>query len=1152
MTIKQLLWVATACLSTSLATAQTASTGALRGVVTDPRNAAIAGAQVTLTSAATGEVRHAISGGDGGYDITLLPAGAYKLQIGAAGFKTVVAPHVLVVVTEITNLDLPLGVGEVSDTVEVTSEGSVLQTDSSSIGSTVNSETLTSLPLVKRNYTEVMDLSPGVSQDVNNALVLGRGTGSVITGGISSMGSRPGDNNFEINGADANDFGASNNGYTAGTPVPNPDAIQEFRVQVSGADASYGRDAGANVNVITKSGTNKFHGSLFEYFKNEAMDANDYFFKQQEEARPEVRQNQFGGTVGGPIHKDKVFFFGSYQGTRQTQSYSATGSRASCSSNYQGAPYLTNDNRTAAGLGATFGGARGVFGLGANVANDGSNINPVALTVLNYKLPNGQYLIPNSTVSGNPQGQAATTAGSFLVADKCVFNEDQYPASIDYVQSERSQFSVKTFYARSFELSPFPLATVSGYPLDLSENFFAESVQHTFAITPKLLNQFIAGYVRLDYNGDSGSAGNYASFGINAPTDNNVQLFDFGGLIVGQSLTTRTTENNYTLRDDLSYSLGRHNLRIGGGLEEERTELSNYRQSDFLLYLSFADFLIGQDSTYCTPGTTNCNGVGGNFGNIYASYGNVGDTTRETRELDGNLYLQDDWKLTPRLTLNLGMRLEYLGPISEAKGKIVYADFNKLATDPSAAGSLQGFLVPKNFPYAIPSGVINTGNNSASYELGKWNPAPRLGFAYQVQPRVVLRGAAGLYYVHANFQNISNDVGTPPFGASPSTAGGANGAATSQNPYIQPYVIDSFKLGQFIPYSPTNTLAVFVQDPHYRPGRIAQYSLDSQMQLTPNTVLDIAYLGKRGNNIQDVTLPNQAGYASPANPIRGQTINTVANTQQRAFTTGFPITNFQYSQTDGAFWYDGLGVNLTRRMSRGLQVITSYTWSKSLDTSFGNAGATSDVLGDYTNKHQRYGQTSFNRPQRFVLAANYELPQTSFGNHFTRSAENGWSVSTVVTVQGGNPLVLAGTNSTNYAGITGSDRDEAEVSCPYDQVVTKGDVKKKLKTYFNTSCVSSVYPASPDGGGTTLFGNARPGMVSGPGQHDTDLSLAKKFSFPIFAEQTSGEFRVQAFNVFNTAQFANPGVDADQGTFGTINSTSVSARVLQLALRLSF
>ena len=351
------------------ATAQTAGTGALAGAVTDQSGAAVAEAKITATNEGTGESRQVVSQASGNFVVPLLRPGVYRVEFSKPGFKAAVKPGLVINITETARLDIELEV------VTVNTEAQLLQTESSALGRVTDRTLVSNLPLVTRNYTQIVALSPGIAGNVTNASDLGRGNGGTSQGSFRAHGAGGADNNFQMNGVQVNDLQASST-TSGGVAIPNPDAIQEFKVQTGLYDATYGRNAGANVNVVTRSGGNQLHGGIFEYFRNNALNANEFFRNRAGQARGVLKQNQFGFTLGGPLQKDKLLFFVSYQGTRQVNGIGSGGTTSFFS------PAFTGD-RSRAALGAMFGGQAGANG-GTAVAADGSNISPQALALLNF------------------------------------------------------------------------------------------------------------------------------------------------------------------------------------------------------------------------------------------------------------------------------------------------------------------------------------------------------------------------------------------------------------------------------------------------------------------------------------------------------------------------------------------------------------------------------------------------------------------------------------------------------------------------------------------------------------------------------------------------------------------------------------------------
>ncbi len=380
--------------------------------------------------------------------------------------------------SETATLDATLAPAGVASQVSVTEEAPLLQTDNAALGRVVNEKAIQEIPLSSRNFTQLLALSPGTSAPLNDAGALGRGTQT-----ISASGARTVSNSLTIDGIDAVNIHTNslseNTSSSNGSMIPSPETIQEFKVQTSLYDAQFGRNGGANVNLVTKSGTAHYHGSLFEFLRNDDLNANDFFFNRNGSARPVLKQNQFGGTVGGPIIKDKTFFFFGYQGTRQSNGLYGSSTIT--------LPQLTSD-RSARALGALFGGKAGTRG-GLAVAADGSNISPVALALLNYKLPNGQYLIPS------PQSTSPT--GNYSISSPARYTEDQGTMNVDHIFSANNRLSLKAFISNQPQFSSFPTANVPGFGVtqDFKGRAFNISDVHTFS--GRLVNEFRAGFMRI-------------------------------------------------------------------------------------------------------------------------------------------------------------------------------------------------------------------------------------------------------------------------------------------------------------------------------------------------------------------------------------------------------------------------------------------------------------------------------------------------------------------------------------------------------------------------------------------------------------------------------------------------------------------------------
>jgi Carboxypeptidase regulatory-like domain/TonB-dependent Receptor Plug Domain len=1128
-----------------MALAQTADTGAIAGIVTDSAGGVVAQAEIKVTNLGTGETRSTTTAQNGSYSVPLLPPGEYSVEVSKSGFKLVSFPRVVVIVTEAERLNAQLEVGAVTEHVTVQSEAEQLQTATSALGHVTNQEMVTNLPLVTRNYTQIIGLNPGVATEVTNATQLGRGTGGESN--FSSGGGTNKSNNYQMDGAPVDDLQNSGD-FSGGVAIPNPDTIQEFKVQTGQYDATYGRNSGANVNVITKGGTNTFHGTLFEYFRNEDLNANDFFFNRAGLPKGLLRENQFGGTIGGPIVKDKLFFFGSYQGTRQLNGISS-----GCSSSFVEPP-LTN-NRSAAALGALFAGQRGFYqgalgGVGPAILADGSNISPQALALFNYKAPSGAYAIPTPQVINSSMPFASQ--GLAVFSEPCSFNEDQVMANADYVMSARSKFAMRFFFANSHEDETLPSAniggsTAPGWPVLIPNQFYNASLTHTFVISPTLLNEFEAAYHRTWVQTQQSEPLQYSQVGINAPSyDNGIPAINVNGSLSlggnGQSLYN--TQNTFVYQDSISWTWGRQTIRAGAGIERQQNDLEGFHYIAGMIFLSFPDLLLGLNAQQ--SGTA---AVGVPVGNVYLSIDLPGLFDRAFRVWDGDSYIQDDIKLTRNFTLNVGLRYEREGDISDALGRNGNFNYNLANPNPPASGTLAGYVVPSNYIGPVPTGVTKVGNNLGYNGDGQntWNP--RLGFAWQLpgSDRFVLRGGYGIYHDRTTGQPFIQLLTDPPFSVLNELAATQNGNATLANPFPAAVSIPSFPT-----YSPTTSTSLTIIDPNFRAPTSQHYSMGLQSRLMRDLVLSATYDGMRGTHLLEERSINQANLASASDPIRGVTTNTVANIPLRVPYEGFTASSMEDIESNGESWYNALDVSLEKRMSHGLQFLASYTFARSLSTTGGSAvsGANGGLAtGNQNSPSQLYGPDSFIRDQRFVLSAYYALPFFAHNKSFVGATLGGWRLAGVLTLQSGDRLTLTNNTATNVFGIT-TDRVQIASGCTYPELETSGGTEARLNDYFNKSCVTTAPVIGSDGKGTT-FGDAGFGIVRGPGQANTDFSLIKQFAIPRW-DRGRLEVRGEFFNALNHPQFANPSLSFGGASFGEILSSSVNPRVTQLAMRLSF
>jgi hypothetical protein len=1128
---------------------QTTATGALTGEVLDLSGAVIPEAALRLSNEETNTVFSATSDDLGRFSFLFLPPGNYQLDVSKTDFRASTLSGLVISVTETLRVDPRLRLATQLQSTEVQSQPMLMiQTDTSALGRVVNESTLSELPLVTRNFTQITGLSPGVIVGVYNAGELGLG-GTALSqiaasnDGIFVHGARSYDNNFILDGISVSDVQGSASG-SGGIPLPNPDSLQEFKVQTGLYDAGYGRYAGANVSVITKAGGNAFHGTVFEFFRNDALDASDYFLNRV----PVLKENQFGFAFGGPIKKDKLLFFTSYQGTRQSNGAASGQSRVACSASLNEPP-LTDD-RSPPALGRLFGGMAGALG-GEAVKADGSNVNPVALNLLNFKLSDGSFLIPTPQTIDPTMPFARQ--GFSVFSRPCHFSEDQFLASIDYLTTSNSRFTVRYLFAPQNETVTFPgnganpAGNVPGFPSPSESDFQVLSIARVDGFHNGWLNEAQFGYVRTKTGTQAEAPFKWSEVGVaeGEMNDNNElpSLGIIGSISLASGFPRTITQNSFVFSDSLSFIHGAHTGRLGGSVTRVQDNIDLVGLASFADFLSWPDFLLGLSAE----------GNGSAFSNVYSSIDAFGLTVREYRAWEDVAFVQDNYRASSSLTLNLGVRYERLGEFGDNLGKNASFDFSKADPNPPPNGSLAGYLVASNFSGTLPKGVTRVDNTYGDYGVGQDTIAPRIGFSQQLLPhliRSVLRGGYGIYYSRPTGQASYQNIFGAPFSQFRILSGLSNANSTFQSPFLQPFPTpESFP--EFSSYSPSSSATIYAVSPNFRPAIIHQYSLNVQVEPRNAWLLEVGYVGTRGLHLVRQRSFNQAQSASVSNPVRGVTTNTIANIPSRLPILGIPSDSGIEMESEGSSWYNGLEVSLTKSLEHGFQFLASYTFSKTLDTDGADINSTSSgnqvTLGDQNSPNQRWGRASFDRTHRFVISGTWALP--SAGNEIQRAILGGWTFASTVTVQSGNALTITYTNPQNVFGIS-EDRAEVTARCTNSQFVTAGPINSKLGNYFDNSCFTTPPVIGNDGTGTD-FGNSRTGAATGPGQANVDVAFSKilKCKRPV---EGSLEFRSEFYNTLNHPQFASPDNDFASPTFGVIRNTSVSSRVIQFTLKFAF
>jgi len=872
--------------------AQSPTTGALTGTVTDPSGAVISGATVTTTNINTGQLRTATTDADGSYKLSLLPPGNYRVTFSAKGFKVAEVPSVTVNVTETPVLSQSLEVGAETQQVTVQATAETIQTQNATMGRLVGSEEITSLPLSSRNYTQVVSLSPGVVTNVASAAAVGAGTQDVNVNGQNYN-----QNNYLMDGTSVTNYGsgtASQSGNFPGIGIPNPDSIQEFKVQTSQYDAQYGKSPGANVNVVTKGGTNQFHGAIWEFNRNNFFNANDYFLKQSQKADglrnspPTLKQNQFGGTFGGPIKRDRLLFFGSYQGTRQRNGVGTSGFTAGFAQSgllpfsepgFSGADARADHAGLAVPrdlvpgnpmcdastyrryLGCAFAGYTG-FGTGATIADDGSNINQVAINILQTRQATGTtpynqgfYVpsvlydskgVPACMEPGAPPCSRPTSVSVPIHAD-----ENQFLINTDYIISSRHTLSERYFFSRDPQLLTFACLFGGCDPgAPSNSTFIAQllTLKLTSLLTSNLLNEARFSFGRQTANNANAYTVTACDVGM-IPMVNNgspcpepadthpalklLPIFGtlglpgdpWGSFTVGGNFAVASTHyfTPFVYADQISWNTGKHAIRAGFEFEHTRYNwtLPAVGQGEFHFWNN-ADFLASSSGA---PNT----GTGPALGGILLNFTDrlaPSSPDRHNQVSDfAAAFAEDDIKVARKLTLNLGLRWEYHGFAANA-GEAVTNVWSSQATLVNTGsfflnnpvGTLAGFVVPSNYNpnstvacitpcgFTAPNGAtgvyVNT-NKTVVHDPPLKNFGPRIGIAWQpLSSAFVVRAGYGIFF--DRFAAILQGNG---FNAMPPYAGlvGPAFTETLDNPNI-PGVLGWIPRTLSLPYSNPNVL----------------------------------------------------------------------------------------------------------------------------------------------------------------------------------------------------------------------------------------------------------------------------------------------------------------------------------------------------------
>ena len=1088
--------------------------GGLVGTIHDQKGANVPDVSVTVTSSSTGLQRQTKTAENGIFRVMALPTGIYQIKAEGSGFATTTTTGVEVGVDQIRDVEIVLKIGTKTETVEVQSEAALTQTESSKLGEIIDNRKVEDLPLNGRDFAQLARLNPGVASSGGGG---GQQGGEGGVSGYSSNGQRSTSNNFMVDGIDNNDYFGG-----AAAQIPSIDSIQEFEVQTNTFAAEYGRNTGSVVNLVTKSGSNQLHGSAYEFFRNDVLDARN-FFNDSAFRKSALRLNQFGGTLGGPIAHNKTFFFLNYEGFRRAA----------------GITRITNV--------PTHAERAGQF--------KDQNGNPITISVnsVSQQIFNTLFPQPNLT---NASGNFISSPLQTDSTDQFLVKVDHHLNAADTLSARFSRTGIDTF----FPFTPGQSGTnIPGYGLNQTGSNDLVAISYTRVINPRTLNEARFGFTRSNILLVTQAGPQAATFGFNtgfgsgAPLNlGNIPMLSFSaGFVSGSAAVTnlgggidqpnRTATNTFQWIDNLSHTTARHSLKVGGDIRY--TQLNRLYDLAFNGQITFSglDNTAGKDSMG-NPVNIPSPLIDFALGIPDGALQFVGDSHRNFRFASYGIFAQDSFKLRPNLTLNYGLRYELNTVLHEAHGRLSswwpqrYTTFLN-PTDPN---------IQTNLPALEASGVVTQNGVGGVYNGDHNNFAPRIGLSWDLfsNGQTVLRAGYGVFY-ETIIGNIPGNVMLNP-----------------------PYLPDYFTPFPFAswpnPFGPSSFPVLTITQQNLRTPYAQHFNLDLEHQLPGSMLLGVAYVGTTGTKLPRFVQTDQA-YITKA-----QIDKLVPDVVTRMELIGIPASVAQFlnnNQLYGAMPsivrtpyfgfaqlfqaqdtvssnYHSLQAKLDKRFSHGLSFLTAYTWSHSIDGAsvfFGSgANATTIFPQDNYDLNAERGRSDFDIRHRLSFSFNYDVPTW---RGVPSVLGKGWALGGILTLQTGQPFSVLTGESLSGTGL-GNDRPNLA-----------GDPNAgphSVRQWFNTSAFAPNAPLT--------FGNAGRNIVTGPGYRDFDFSLLKNTQL---GERVKAQVRAEFFNIMNHPAFALPSNILAAPNFGALFQTADAAqnnvglgsggpRLIQFALKLSF
>jgi Carboxypeptidase regulatory-like domain len=1103
---------------------------AIHGTVNDPSGAVVPDVQVVATNTATGVTFNATSKVNGSFEFLQVPVGTYVVSASKTQFKSYKTNPITLTLNQNYNLPIKLEVGLSTETIEVNAQAVQADTTNTQLQSVVESTQITNLPLIGRNWTQLEQLSPGVVASSDRF------------GTFSVSGSQSNQSSYLINGMDSNDLPLN-------TPliIPSADAIQEFNLITNSINPEYGRNSGAIVSAVIKNGTNKFHGDVFEFYRDTFLNDANFFQK----TKPKFHQNTFGATIGGPIWKDKTFFFLSYQGIRAIQpqtggdttvfSPAQRGGDFSADGAFTGTsptPYTVN--------GTTFAAGTPWATIFPNSQIPTANFNPISQNLLTKFVP-----LPNS---GN----------DFLFNPQTSTFNNQYIARIDHSFSSNDVLWGTAFYQRSpsADTLPFTGSTLPGFG-DVNTRYSYQYVadwNHTFS--PSMINELRAGWSYFKFGAVSPQTVTLpSSLGFTGitPQDSSVAGAPFIGVTGFFNLGFSTNgpqprnDQTYEITESLSKVFGHHTTKFG--FDGRRFSVDNP-----FFAVNNGSFSFGGAGTFSTGNPAADFALG-----IPDSYSQNSGGVIHARAYEYYMYAQDSWKVTSRLTLNYGLGYQIDTPLNNRQfGGKAFNCFQIGKQSTVFPTAPVGLTFPGD-PGCTSSGTTLKANNFGPRVGAAW--APNLGWLSAGDAhKLVINAGWGIFYNRTEEEGALQNLGAPPFGLSSSGAASTGGNPSFAAPFTDistgavapnPFPFAGPQLGSAVDFTPLLPFDINVINKNYGVPYAQNYHLTIERELPSNMLVSVGYVGSIGRNLvrsyeaNPITLTGAAACAADPSCVSNRTFQHFFF-PDHSLAPGDVFASVGQQVTDGSSNYNSLQVHVRKGFSRNLQFTAAYTWSHALDNGSGleNSGFGTRGTNPYPQfSGLNYGDSGYDARHRFVVGYNYTVPNLHKIFKYAPSVLfKGWMLSGITTLQTGFPVTIA---DTGFRSLT---CDAFSFYACGDQPNFVGTSVKTLDARtasFNNKTNyffdPSLFARAPIG----TMGNARRNFFHGPGINNTDFVIEKDTYFWPGNESRYLALRLEAYNLFNHTQFLNPNGNAASANFGRITSAA-PGRQVQLAAKIYF